>query len=159
MPATDFDVLIGTWRVEHERLADPFDPRCSSWLRFTSTAEVDAIPDGLGSADQTRGTLPDGARLAGFSLRLYAPESDEWSIWWASTHRPGVLDDPVRGRFHDGVGTFVGEAQHGETRHLARFRWSGTTTSQPIWSQDFSFDDGLTWAPVNWQMTHTRQPP
>ncbi|MGL5819586.1 MAG: hypothetical protein ACRCYR_18645 [Phycicoccus sp.] len=159
MPATDFDFLIGTWRVDHERLADPFDPRCSSWLRFESTAEVDAVLDGLGTADQTRGTLPDGARFAGFSLRPYTPEQDEWSIWWASADRPGVLDDPVRGRFREGIGTFVSEARHGETRYLARFRWSGTATSAPVWSQDFSFDGGTTWAPVNWRMTHTRQLP
>lgn len=41
-------------------------------------------------------------------------------------------------------------------RFLARFRWLDTDTAQPLWVQDFSFDNGGTWAPINWRMTHTR---
>lgn len=32
---------------------------------------------------------------------------------------PGVLDDPVRGSFADGVGEFVGPADHDGRRYLA----------------------------------------
>lgn len=39
---------------------------------------------------------------------------------------------------------------------LARFRWLDTDSPHPRWEQDFSFDDGSTWEPVNWVMTHTR---
>jgi len=155
--ATDFDFLLGTWSVQHRRLTDPLDPGCTTWVEFETVAEVDSILGGLGTADQTRGTLPDGTSFDGYSLRLYTPEADEWAIWWASSSRPGVLDDPVRGRFDDGVGTFIGPAEHRGTAFLARFRWVDTDGPNPVWEQDFSFDDGATWAPINWRMVHTRR--
>lgn len=154
---TDFDFLVGTWSVQHRRLTDPLDPDCDTWTDFTTVADAHHILGGLGNADQTSGTLPDGTTFHGFSLRLFTPETDEWAIWWASAGRPGVLDDPVRGRFENGIGTFVGPAEHRDLRFLARFRWLDTDTDQPIWVQDFSFDNGETWAPINWRMTHTRR--
>jgi hypothetical protein len=111
---TDFDFLVGTWSVQHRRLTDPLDPDCETWIDFTTVADAHHILGGLGNADQTSGTLPDGTTFHGYSLRLFTPETDEWSIWWASAGRPGVLDDPVRGSFENGIGTFVGPAQHGD---------------------------------------------
>ena len=157
MSATDFDFLVGAWTVRHQRLVDTLDPGCTEWLQFETVADADHILRGTGNTDQTSGTLPDGTEFTGYSLRLYSPEADEWSIWWASTSRPGVLDDPVRGRFEQGVGTFIGEAEHDGVKFLARFQWLDTDTDAPVWQQDFSFDGGSTWAPVNWRMTHRRR--
>lgn len=152
----DFDFLIGTWKVQHRRLVDPLDPGCSDWVEFQSIAQVGAILDGFGTADDTSGALPNGDRFCGHSLRLYDPARDVWRIWWASLSRPGVLDPPVEGRFNDGVGTFEGPFEHGGQTILARFRWRDTAGPHPVWEQDFSFDGGRRWAPVNWTMTHTR---
>lgn len=159
MPATDFDFLLGTWYVEHDKLVDPFGPPDGPRVHFSSRASVQPILDGLGTADETRGTLPDGTGFVGFTLRLHDPSSDEWSIWWASKARPGVLDDPVRGRFIDGLGTFVGTAAVDGRAFLARFHWRETSGPHPVWEQDFSFDGGTTWQPVNWRMVHTRVAP
>lgn len=156
MASSDFDFLHGDWEVEHDKLVDPFGPADGPRANFRSTASVQPILNGLGNADQTQGTLSDGTDFAGYSLRLYDPASDEWVIWWASTSRPGVLDDPVRGRFVDGVGTFVGPAEVDGRQFLARFHWVGTDGPHPVWQQDFSFDDGATWQPINWRMVHTR---
>jgi hypothetical protein len=159
MSASDFDFLIGQWSVQHERLTDQFEPDCTTWTRFDTVADVDHILGGLGTADQTRGVLPDGSHFAGFSLRLYTPGTDEWAIWWASASRPGILDEPVRGRFSNGVGTFIGSAEQDGLPYLARFQWLDTTTPNPVWAQDFSFHNGATWAPINWRMTHTKLDP
>ena len=72
---------------------------------------------------------------------------------------PGVLDDPVRGRFIAGLGTFVGPAEVDGRAFLARFHWRETSGPHPVWEQDFSFDGGTTWQPVNWRMVHTRVAP
>lgn len=157
VPATDFDFLLGSWAVEHDKLVDPFGPADGPRVRFRSRATVWSILDGLGTADETRGTLPDGSSFAGFSLRLHVPQRDEWLIWWASKSRPGVLDDPVRGSFTGGDGVFVGRAQHDGREFLARFRWLDTASDHPIWEQDFSLDGGHSWGPVNWRMVHARQ--
>jgi hypothetical protein len=156
MAASDFDFLLGEWEVVHDKLVDPFGPPDGPRVRFRSTASVRPILDGLGTADETRGTLPDGTGFVGFSLRLYDPATDEWAIWWASAARPGVLDDPVRGRFDAGRGTFVGRATTGDRTYLARFHWIDTLGPSPTWEQDFSFDEGATWEPVNWRMVHSR---
>ena len=156
MPASDFDFLIGSWEVAHDKLVDPLGPADGPWVRFQSRASVWSVLDGLGTADETRGTFPGGASFVGFSLRLHEPDSDEWLIWWASRARPGVLGDPVRGAFIDGVGTFVGSATHVGTEFLARFRWLDTTGPNPVWEQDFAFNGGTSWEPVNWRMIHTR---
>jgi hypothetical protein len=156
MPASDFDFLIGAWDVAHDRLVDPFGPADGPRITFRSRARVAPILDGLGTADETRGTLPDGTSFVGFSLRLFDPSTDAWLIWWASKARPGVLDDPVRGGFTSGEGTFVGPAEHAGRTYLARFRWLDTAGPHPVWEQDFSFDAGASWQPVNWRMTHTR---
>lgn len=156
MASSDFDFLLGAWHVEHEKLVDPFGPADGPRVTFQTEATVWSILDGLGTADETRGTLPDGSAFVGFSLRLYDPERQDWQIWWASKARPGVLDDPVRGFFADGVGKFVGPAEHEGRTFLARFRWLDTSGPHPVWEQDFSFDNGRSWGPVNWRMVHTR---
>ena len=156
MPTSDFDFLHGAWHVEHDKLVDPFGPADGPRVRFRSTTEAQPILDGLGNIDETRGALPDGTGFVGFSLRLHDPTNDQWSIWWASKARPGVLDDPVRGRFVDGRGTFVGSAEAGQRQFLARFHWLDTNGPHPVWQQDFSFDGGTSWEPVNWRMVHTR---
>lgn len=101
-------------------------------------------------------TLPDGSVYVGYSLRLYVSRRDEWLIWWASKARPGVLDEPIRGSFTNGDGVFVGPAEHDGREFLARFRWIDTTGPNPVWEQDFPFDAGSSWEPVNWRMTHCR---
>lgn len=156
MPASDFDFLIGTWDVEHDRLIDTLGPHDGPRLRFRTRVTVQHILGGLGTADETRGILPDGSDFAGFSLRLFDPTTDEWAIWWASTSRPGVLEEPVRGRFVDGRGEFVGHAEADGREFLSRFHWTGTASGHPVWEQEFSFDGGATWEPVNWRMVHTR---
>ncbi|MCK9794217.1 hypothetical protein M1843_10730 [Isoptericola sp. 4D.3] len=154
----DFDFLFGTWHVHHRRQTAPLDPAgaTGTWAEFDTSATVAPILDGLGNADDTSGTLPDGARFCGHSLRLYDPARDVWRIWWASTSNPGVLDAPVEGRFADDIGTFAGPFEHNGRTIVARFRWVDISSAHPRWVQDFSFDDGRSWAPVNWVMTHTR---
>ena len=156
----DFDFLFGSWRVHHRRQTAPLDPAGANgtWSDFDTTATVAPILDGLGNADDTSGTLPDGRRFSGHSLRLYDPSRDIWRIWWASISQPGVLDPPVEGRFTDGVGTFEGPFEHDGRTIEARFCWRDTHSLEPVWEQDFSFDGGRTWAPINWTMTHTRVP-
>lgn len=133
---TDFDFLHGSWDVQHDKLIDPFGPADGPRVQFRSRATVWPILDGFGNADETRGELPDGNSFVGFSLRLFAPETNEWLIWWAAKARPGVLDDPVRGSFADGVGEFVGPADHDGRRYLARFRWLDTAGEHPVWEQE-----------------------
>ncbi|MEU4419681.1 hypothetical protein AB0F81_03585 [Actinoplanes sp. NPDC024001] len=153
----DFDFLFGQWTVRHRRIADVLDPECTEWREFDSTCEARPVLGGIGNVDTLSATLPDGLPMEGMSLRLYDPEADLWRIWWSSTTRPGRLDPPVEGRFRDGVGVFLGPDTIGGRPALVRYRWSMITPTSARWEQDFSYDDGATWDPVNWVMTFVRR--
>jgi hypothetical protein len=88
------------------------------------------------------------------TLRLFDPEREEWSLYWASS-RDGRLQPPVIGRFADGVGTFFSRETFNGTDITVRFVWSHITANSARWEQAFSADGGKTWE-TNWIMEFTR---
>jgi hypothetical protein len=155
--STDFDFLMGRWSVHHHRLADVTDRHCTEWVDFDSVGEARPVLGGAGNVDTVVATLPDGRSFEGLTLRLYDPAADLWRIWWSSTTSPGRLDPPVEGRFRDGRGVFLGDDEIGGKPARVRYLWSAMTSTSARWEQDFSFDGGATWDPVNWIMTVTRR--
>ena len=154
---TDFDFLLGRWSVHQHKLADVTDRDCTEWVDFDSVSEVRPVLGGAGNVDTLVATLPDGRHFEGLTLRLYDPGADLWRIWWSSTTVPGRLDPSVEGRFRDGRGVFVGDDEIGGRPARVRYLWSAITPTSARWEQDFSFDGGATWDPVNWIMTLTRR--
>jgi hypothetical protein len=150
--ARDFDFWIGRWtvrnRVLRERLAGS-----DEWDEFDATVEARLILDGLGNEDEFQ-TDHDGG-FTGMSFRFFDPVRKRWSIYWADSRRPGVLDPPVFGGFAGDVGVFEGPDTHAGRPILMRFTWTGVTTSTPRWEQAFSEDGGETWE-TNWIMDFTR---
>jgi hypothetical protein len=150
--ARDFDFWIGRWtvrnRVLRERLAGS-----DEWDEFDATVEARLILDGLGNEDEFQ-TDHDGG-FTGMSFRFFDPEQKRWSIYWADSRRPGVLDPPVFGAFAGDVGVFEGPDTFAGRPILMRFTWTGVTTSAPRWEQAFSEDGGETWE-TNWIMDFTR---
>jgi len=95
--------------------------------------------DGAASFDEI--TFPTKG-FSGLTLRLYNPESGNWSLYWASK-RTGTLFPPVAGRFTGGRGEFYGDDAYEGKDVRARFIWSDITPSSAHWEQAFSLDDGL----------------
>ena len=148
----DFDFLAGTWDVANRWLADFLDPD-SGWEEFPAVSVASRHFDGGASFDEI--TFPTKG-FAGLTLRLYNPETKQWSLYWASK-RTGTLFLPVVGGFgDDGVGEFFGEDTYNGVPILARFRWSGITANTARWEQAFSVDGGQTWID-NWFMASTRR--
>jgi hypothetical protein len=153
---SDFDFLFGRWSVHHRKLVDNQDRHCTEWVEFSTTSEVRPVLDGLGNVDTLSGTLPGDRPFKSLTLRLYEPVAGLWRIWWSSITRPGQLDPPVEGRFRDGTGVFLGPDVIAGRPVLVRYLWSAITPASARWEQDFSYDGGTTWDPVNWIMTSTR---
>jgi hypothetical protein len=147
----DFDFYFGHWRIHNERLRERL-VGCTDWEHFEATQRCQPILGGLGNIDDFASDWRDG--FIGMTLRLFCPQSRQWSIYWAS-NRSGILEPPVIGGFEAGVGTFLGRDQHEGTPVLARFVWSEITPSSATWEQAFSTDDGQTWE-SNWIMRMTR---
>jgi len=93
-------------------------------------------------------------RIEGLSLRLYNPESRQWSLNFAS-RRGGVMTPPVIGQFENGRGEFFGLDTAGGRTVLVRFVISKLTADSWHFEQAFSADGGKTWE-ANWIATDTR---
>jgi hypothetical protein len=150
--ARDFDFWIGRWRV-HNRVLRERLAGSDEWDEFPATVEARLILDGLGNEDEFH-TDHDGG-FVGMSFRFFDPERKRWSIYWADSRRPGVLDAPVFGTFAGDVGVFEGPDTFEGRPILMRFTWTGITTESPRWEQAFSDDGGETWE-TNWIMEFTR---
>ena len=77
-----------------------------------------------------------GGGFIGMSFRFYDPESRLWSIYWADSRRPGLLDPPVIGYFR-GTRDLRGRGHVRRRPIRVRFTWSGVTTPTPRWEQAF----------------------
>jgi hypothetical protein len=152
----DFDFLFGEWRIANRKLADPLADEPTEWVEFPATSVAGPILGGLGNNDLFYAPdFPDRPGYHGFSLRLFEPESGLWRIWWASTYAAGQIDTPVVGRFRDGEGRFECDDVLGRRTVKVRYDWTDITPTSARWTQSFSFDGGLTFAP-NWIMALTR---
>lgn len=148
----DFDFLIGTWKVHHRMLKARLKGS-TEWIEFESETVLRKILNGIGNIDENIIHMPNGPVQA-ISLRLFNPESKEWSIFW-STDKTGALDIPMIGGFKDGRGEFYAQEVNNGKRVYSRFIWSKTKTNSPQWEQALSEDGGRTWE-TNWIMEFER---
>lgn len=151
-PSTrDFDFWMGRWIAHNRRLRQRL-AGSDEWDEFEATVVARPLLDGLGNEDEFRTDHAGG--FAGMSLRFFDPETRKWSIYWADSRRPGLLDPPVIGSFSGDTGVFEGEDVFEGRPIIVRFLWSGVTTQTPRWEQAFSDDGGRTWE-TNWVMEFT----
>jgi hypothetical protein len=88
-------------------------------------------------------------------LRLYNPESRQWSIYWAN-RQDGTLGTAMIGQFTNGRGEFFDQELIQGRAIYVRFIFSDITPNSFRLEQAFSADGGKTWQP-NWIAAFTRQ--
>jgi hypothetical protein len=150
--ARDFDFWMGSWKV-HNRYLSRRLVGSTDWVEFEATSVARPLLDGLGNEDEFRTDHEGG--FIGMSFRFFDPTTGKWSIYWADSRRPGLLDPPLIGSFFGDVGIFEGTDTFEGRPIDVRFTWSGVTTPSPRWEQAFSADGGETWE-LNWVMEFTR---
>jgi hypothetical protein len=151
----DFDFFIGTWRGHNRRLKQRLQG-CTEWEEFPTTITNHTILGGLGSFEEVRLEREAGVQLA-ITLRLFNPQTREWSIYWAVGGAGNGALTPMVGRFENGRGVFYAfEIEATTKKHvLVRFIWSRISANFAQWEQAFSEDGGVTWE-TNWVMEHSR---
>lgn len=149
MSLLDFNFLFGKWSI-HNRVLCTRLRNAHDWREFSATCECRSLGK-LGNIVHFRAVC-DGLPLEGVSLRLYNPETSEWTIRWADTPRPGAIQPPVVGRFESGKATFYGHAFFDARPVRVRVIW--TRCPKPRFEQAFSVDRGATWE-TNWIMSFT----
>ena len=149
--SNDFDFLIGSWKV-HNRYLKGRLRGSTEWIEFDATLDAQLLLGGLANVDRFVARR-DGKVIEGATLRLFNPATDQWTIYWADTVRPGILQPPMIGQFKGESGEFFGDEEVDGRKVLCRFRWTGGAS--PKWEQAFSDDEGKMWE-VNWIMTFRR---
>jgi hypothetical protein len=149
--SNDFDFLHGEWTSRQRRLVKLL-VGSDEWDEFTGEASCHGFFDGAGSFDEI--SFPSKGS-SGATIRMFNPDKQEWTIYWVNS-RTGVLQEPVFGRFENGVGTFYGVDEVEGTPVKVRYIWSKITPTSAQWEQAFSVDNGQNWE-TNWIMEFTRK--
>ena len=149
----DFDFALGTWKAHLKRLDHPLTGS-KTWVEFDGTFVARKVWDGRAMIEEVELDSP-GGHIEGLTLRLYNPQTHQWSIYWANS-KNGVMDtSPQVGQFKNGRGEFYGTDTLNGKLIYVRFVWTNTNTSSPHFEQSYSDDGGKTWE-VNWTTDQKR---
>ena len=148
----DFDFEIGTWNTRLSRLQRPLSGS-STWVEYTGTTVVRKVWDGRANLVELEVEGPAG-RIEGLSLRLYNPQSRQWSLNFSNS-RSGTLAQPSVGEFRNGRGEFYSQEDFNGRAILVRFVITALTPDSYRFEQSYSDDGGKTWE-VNWIAVDTR---
>ena len=151
VPATDFGFLMGRWRVRHHRLKRRL-ANCAEWDDFWGTSSARPLLGG-GNIDENEIPLP-GDPYIGVTLRT-VDQSGTWRIYWFDSRNRAMVDQPMVGRFENGVGLFHAEHMFEGRPIRVRFLWSRPTDATCRWEQAFAADGGCMWE-TNWVMDFSR---
>src|SRR5271168_5664483 len=99
----DFDFEIGAWHTHLRRLQHPLTGS-TTWIEYDGKSYIRKIWDGRADLVELEVDGPTG-HIEGLSLRLYNPESRQWSLNFASS-AGGSMSVPTVGEFKDGRGEF-----------------------------------------------------
>ena len=148
----DFDFHIGTWRTRVSIRQKPLTGS-TTWIAYEGTSVVRRVWSGRANLVELVADGPAG-HFEGLNLRLYNPESRQWSLSFSNIRR-GILSPPTIGEFRNGRGEFYGQEDLDGRAIFVRFLISDITDDSCRFEQAFSADGGQTWE-VNWIATDTR---
>jgi hypothetical protein len=148
----DFDFEIGTWKTHLSRRLHPLTGS-STWVEYEGTTVVRRVWNGRANLVELVADGPAG-HFEGLNLRLYNPESHQWSLNFAN-RSGGTMSLPTIGEFKNGRGEFFNQETLNGRAIFVRFVISDITPSSCRFEQAFSEDGGKTWE-VNWIATDTR---
>jgi len=102
----DFDFAIGNWKFHLKRLEHPLTGS-NTWVELDGTSTCRKIWDGRANIDEVEVNNPEKhLHIQGMTLRLYNPESHQWSLYWANAAKGALGLPPVIGQFKNGRGEF-----------------------------------------------------
>ena len=108
----DFDFEFGTWKTHLKRLLRPLTGSTTR-VEYEGTTTATKVWGGRANRVELVVDGPTG-HFEGLSLRLYNPETRQWSLNFSGLGS-GAMSPPAVGRFKDGRGEFYNE----ETLNIA----------------------------------------
>ena len=149
----DFDFEEGTWKIHLKRLLKPLTGS-NSWVEFDGTSVTRKVWDGRAWLEEFETDGPAG-HIEGLTLRLYNPETHQWSLYWANSKVGTMGGPPNVGEFKNGRGEFFAQDTFNGRVIFIRYVWSDITPNSAHFEQSFSNDGGKTWE-VNWITDQSR---
>jgi len=149
---TDFDFEIGTWKTHLKRLLHPLTGS-TTWVEYDGMTVVQKVWNGRANLVELNVDGPAG-HIEALSLRLYNPESHQWSLNFANS-AGGTMSQPTIGEFKNGRGEFFDQETLNGRAIFVRFVISDITPTSCRFEQAFSNDGGKTWE-INWIAVDTR---
>lgn len=149
----DFDWEVGLWKTHLRALRQKADGT-TAWVTYDGTSDVISIWNCRADMVQLDVIGPDGRHLHAINLRLYDPDSRQWSLNFSNA-AAGVMGVPSIGEFRNGVGAFYDQESLGGRQVFIRGVWSSITATSAHFAQSVSDDGGKTWK-LNWVADDTR---
>ena len=100
----DFDFEIGTWKIHLKRL-DHRLVGSTNWIEFDGTSVTRKVWDGRANLEEFETDSPAGGHIEGLTLRLYDPQTHQWSLYWA-TSKSGAMARPPSANSRMGAASF-----------------------------------------------------
>src|SRR6266496_5077761 len=141
-----FDFEIGSWKTHLRRLLHPLTGS-TTWVEYEGTTVVRKVWNGRANLVELEVDGP-GGHIEALSLRLYNPQSNQWSLNFANSSG-GAMGQPTIGEFKNGRGEFFDQELFNGRAILVRFVISDIKPDSCRFEQSFSDDGGKTWE-VNW---------
>ena len=148
----DFNWELGNWKTHVKRRVHPLTGS-TTWVDYDGTSIVRKVWDGRANLLELEVSGANG-HIEGLSLRLYNPDSHQWSLNFSNS-ASGTLSTPTVGGFTDGRGEFFDQETLNGRAIYVRFIISDVHPDSAHFEQAFSDDGGKTWE-VNWIADDTR---
>lgn len=149
----DFDFLIGDWKAHVRRLPERL-VGSTDWVEYDGISNHHKLLSSNANFEEFEVDGPAG-RLKAQTLRLYNPETRQWSIYLVDVDKGALGLPPVIGEFIGKRGEFYSQELWKGRAILVRYVWLDVSPNAARMEQAFSDDGGKTWE-VNWICELTR---
>jgi len=146
--AHDFDFVIGDWKAHVKRLPDRL-VGSSKWIEYDGISRHKKLLDSNANFEEFDVQSKDGQRIKAQTLRLYNPQSHQWSIYLLDLDKGTLGTPPVVGQFSGRHGEFFDQEEYKGRAILVRYAWNDLSPKSARMEQSFSPDGGKSWE-VNW---------
>ena len=147
--AHDFDFLIGDWKAHVRRLPDRLNGS-NTWIEYDGISNHKKLLDSNANFEEFDvRNLEKNLRIKAQTLRLYNPETHQWSIYLVDLDNGSLSLPPQIGQFDGNRGEFYAQDTYKGRAILVRYVWLNISPKSARMEQSFSPDGGKTWE-VNW---------
>lgn len=147
--AHDFDFLIGNWKVHVRRLPDRLNGS-NTWDVYDGISNHKKLLDSNANFEEFEVDSPEKhLHIKGQTLRLYNPETHQWSIYLIDLDKGELDAPPVVGQFKGNRGEFFHQEDFKGRVILVRYVWLNISPKSSRMEQSWSPDGGKSWE-VNW---------